>query len=146
VVIRASAVAAVGHDQSRRVCRRRHVSLADVAAALCVGIVLPHLVHSPSHGMGAVLTVPALVWLGRISYGVHLWYSPIQTSVLREARMLWLGFTGPLRVAIPFAVTIAVATASFYLLERPILRANAKRRERIGRRANVAPGPERVTS
>lgn len=96
--------------------------------------------------MGAVLTVPALVWLGRISYGVHLWYSPIQTSVLREARMLWLGFTGPLRVAIPFAVTIAVATASFYLLERPILRANAKRRERIGRRANVAPGPERVTS
>jgi peptidoglycan/LPS O-acetylase OafA/YrhL len=100
-------------------------------AALCVGIVLLHLVHSPSRGMVAVLTVPGLVWLGRISYGVYLWHSPIQTGVLGEARMLRLGVSGPLRVAIPFVVTIAVAAASFYLLERPILRANAKRRERI---------------
>jgi peptidoglycan/LPS O-acetylase OafA/YrhL len=45
--------------------------------------------------------------------------------------MLRLGFTGPLRIAIPFAVTIAVAAVSFYLLERPILRANTRRRERI---------------
>jgi peptidoglycan/LPS O-acetylase OafA/YrhL len=100
-------------------------------AALCVGSVLLHLVHSPSRAMEAVLTVPALVWLGRISYGVYLWHSPIQTGVLGEARMLRLGFTGPLRIAIPFVVTIAVAAVSFYLLERPILRANAKRRERI---------------
>lgn len=77
------------------------------------GIVLLHLVHSPSRGMAAVLTVPALVWLGRISYGVYLWQSPIQTGVLGEARMLRVGFTGPLRIAIPFAVTIAVA-AAFY--------------------------------
>jgi peptidoglycan/LPS O-acetylase OafA/YrhL len=38
-------------------------------AALCVGIVLLHLVHSPSRVVEAVLTVPGLVWLGRISYG-----------------------------------------------------------------------------
>jgi peptidoglycan/LPS O-acetylase OafA/YrhL len=100
-------------------------------AALCVGIVLLHLVHSPARWIVAVLTVPGLVWLGRISYGVYLWHSPIQTGVLGEARMLRLGVSGPLRVAIPFAVTIAVAAASFYLLERPILRANARRRERI---------------
>jgi hypothetical protein len=36
---------------------------------------LLHLVHSPSRGMEAVLTVPALVWLGRISSGVYLWQS-----------------------------------------------------------------------
>lgn len=102
-----------------------------LVAALCVGIVLLHLVHSPSRGMEAVLTIPALVWLGRISYGVYLWHSPIQTGVLGEARMLRLGFTGPLRIAIPFALTIAVAAASFYLLERPILRANTKRRQRV---------------
>jgi peptidoglycan/LPS O-acetylase OafA/YrhL len=100
-------------------------------AALCVGIVLLHLVHSPSRMVETVLTVPGLVWLGRISYGVYLWHSPIQTGVLGEARMLRLGFTGPLRIAIPFVVTIAVAAVSFYLLERPILRANTKRRERL---------------
>ncbi|HEY7204600.1 MAG TPA: acyltransferase [Methylomirabilota bacterium] len=98
-------------------------------AALCVGIVLLHLVHSPSRAVEAVLTLPALVWLGRISYGVYLWHSPIQTGVLGEARMLRLGLTGPLRIAIPFVVTIAVAAVSFYLLERPILRTNTKRRE-----------------
>ena len=45
--------------------------------------------------------------------------------------MLRLGFTGPLRIAMPFAVTIAVAAASFYLLERLILRANTKQRQRV---------------
>jgi peptidoglycan/LPS O-acetylase OafA/YrhL len=100
-------------------------------AALCVGIVLLHLVHCPSRAMEAVLTLPALVWLGRISYGVYLWHSPIQTGVFGEARILRLGVTGPLRIAIPFVVTIAVAAVSFYLLERPILRANTKRRQRI---------------
>jgi peptidoglycan/LPS O-acetylase OafA/YrhL len=53
--------------------------------------------------------------------------------------MLRLGLSGPPRVAIQFAVTVAVAAASFYLLEQPILRANAKRRERIAAAQRQAP-------
>ena len=43
--------------------------------------------------------------------------------------MLRLGFTGSLSIAIPFGVTIAAV--SFCLRERPILRANARRRQRV---------------
>lgn len=100
--------------------------------ALSVGVVLLQLVHAPSRGMEAILGWSGLVWLGRISYGVYLWHSPIQTGILGHARLVRLGVPSTLRVVLPFLATIAVAAASFYLLEQPILRANARRRERIG--------------
>lgn len=78
-----------------------------------------------------------LRWLARaqdatpddgISYGYGL-VDGWMVSHPGEARMLRLGFTGSLSIAIPFGVTIAAV--SFCLRERPILRANARRRQRV---------------
>jgi len=58
-----------------------------------------------------------MVFLGVVSYGVYLWH----TSVIR-------GFDGytvipnNLQFGVAFVVSVAIATASWYLLERPIQR------------------------
>ena len=59
-----------------------------------------------------------LVWIGKISYGLYLWHFPIfeATRKFLEARV------GPIFASIVgFAMTLLIATASYYLLERPFL-------------------------
>ena len=60
-----------------------------------------------------------LAAVGAISYGLYLWHWPV-FLILNGGRLdlPWL----PLQ-AVRFAVTFAVATASYLLLERPVLRA-----------------------
>jgi peptidoglycan/LPS O-acetylase OafA/YrhL len=65
-----------------------------------------------------VLAQPVVAWLGLISYGVFLWHYAV---VLR------LGGPGagldfwPL-LAVTLAITVALASVSYYGLERPLLR------------------------
>jgi peptidoglycan/LPS O-acetylase OafA/YrhL len=66
----------------------------------------------------APLTHPALLWIGRRSYGLYLWHYPI---------LRWFAGRGwPLAVGI--ALSFAVAAASFVWIEQPFLR--LKRRYR----------------
>jgi peptidoglycan/LPS O-acetylase OafA/YrhL len=59
-----------------------------------------------------------LVWLGAISYGVYLWHWPMFLALNGERT----GWSGSLLFALRCAATIAVATASWWLLEQPIRR------------------------
>jgi peptidoglycan/LPS O-acetylase OafA/YrhL len=68
----------------------------------------------------ALSTGPA-VFVGRISYSVYLWHVPILAAV--AARPLGTS-TG--RTLMALALTLAVATASFHLVERPIRRRFAR--------------------
>ncbi len=64
-----------------------------------------------------VLRSAPMVFLGVVSYGVYLWH----TSVITE----FDGYTwipNDLQFVAAFFVTVAIATASWYLLERPVLR------------------------
>jgi peptidoglycan/LPS O-acetylase OafA/YrhL len=75
-----------------------------------------------------LLSVQPLRRVGLISYGLYLWHWPVYV-VLNPAR---LGFGGAGLVLLRLAVTFALATASFLLVERPV-RAGA-----LGRRWSPA--------
>jgi peptidoglycan/LPS O-acetylase OafA/YrhL len=102
--------------------------------ALAAAAVLTGVVGAPDARPARVLSWRPLVAVGRISYGLYLWHWPI-FLILNGGRVHldWL----PLQL-LRFAVTFAVATASFVLLERPALRL----RTRFRPRAPLAtPGP-----
>ncbi|MBA3860596.1 MAG: acyltransferase, partial [Solirubrobacterales bacterium] len=66
-----------------------------------------------------LLGARALTALGAVSYGVYLWHVPL-VWWLRSEDLVPLDLIGGLAVVLP--VTLAVATASWALVERPILR------------------------
>ncbi len=102
------------------------------AAALAVAAVLAHAVASPRGPTAWVLARPPLVWLGRISYGLYLWHWPLFQFVSADRT----GLSGPALLGVRCALTLAVATASFYAIEQPIRRGDWRRR--VPRLAPVA--------
>ena len=62
-----------------------------------------------------------LAYVGRISYGLYLWHGVL----------IWYQLPWP--IAVP--LSIAIATASYYVIERPFLRL----KDRIGRAAPSEP-------
>ncbi len=87
-----------------------------LAGALAVAAVIAHAVISPDSPTGRLLAVPPLIWLGQISYGVYLWHWPL-FGWLTAGRT---GLSGPLLLLARCAVTLAVAAASYRMLERPV--------------------------
>jgi peptidoglycan/LPS O-acetylase OafA/YrhL len=81
-----------------------------------------------------VLGNRVLAWLGLTSYGLYLWHGLILTELGKRQLGPLSDAPGLVLTAIGFAITLACATASYYALERPLLRRS--------RRATAA-GPER---
>jgi peptidoglycan/LPS O-acetylase OafA/YrhL len=94
----------------------RHGLLIGVAIA-SVLVVAPVAMEQRG-AIARVLALPPLVWLGTISYGVYLWHWPIFLALNGE-RTGWSGL--PLFAA-RCAATVAMAAASWWLIERPIRR------------------------
>jgi peptidoglycan/LPS O-acetylase OafA/YrhL len=85
-------------------------------AALATAAVLFSVTCSQRSILAAALSVAPLRFVGRISYGMYLWHFPL-FIFLDGART---GCTGYSLFAIRSAVTLAVATVSFYVVERPV--------------------------
>ncbi len=99
-----------------------------VAALL---ILLPGAIDDSSGGpVRRALRRRRLAWIGLISYGVYLYHS----VVLAQLSKLFGGVSEPARyvlvVVLGLLVTAACAAASYYLLERPIMRLGRLRRPR----------------
>ena len=75
-------------------------------------------VAGPQSRVARALAVRPLTLLGTISYGVYLWHWPVNVF-LTSQRVHLHGFP---MYALRFAVTFAIAIASYWLLERPIRR------------------------
>jgi peptidoglycan/LPS O-acetylase OafA/YrhL len=85
-------------------------------AALAVAVLLAHVVLEPRGATARVLAMRPLVLVGRISYGLYLWHWPVFLA-LTSGRT---GRQGTELFLLRCAVTLAVAVASYLLVERPI--------------------------
>ncbi|HXN62470.1 MAG TPA: acyltransferase [Acidimicrobiales bacterium] len=85
-------------------------------AALSTTAVLFSVVCSQRSVLARCLSVAPLRYVGRISYGMYLWHFPL-FIYLDHART---GLSGYPLFAVRVAVTLVVATGSFYGIERPI--------------------------
>jgi peptidoglycan/LPS O-acetylase OafA/YrhL len=89
-----------------------------IAVAIASVVVIAPVSMEQRGAIARILALPPLVWLGTISYGVYLWHWPIFLALNGE-RTGWSGL--PLFGA-RCAATVAVAAASWWLIERPIRR------------------------
>jgi hypothetical protein len=85
-------------------------------AALAVSAVIVSVVQPDPGRLGRALSVAPLRWVGRISYGLYLWHWPVYLT-LTETRT---GLDGVALLFVRIATSFALATASYYGLEKPI--------------------------
>ncbi|HET8929939.1 MAG TPA: acyltransferase [Acidimicrobiales bacterium] len=92
----------------------RHGGLA--ACSVAAAVVIAAVSHPRRGPLAAAFAWKPLRWLGLISYGVYLYHWPV---------IVWLDATRtglsdlPL-VGLQIAVTLALATASYFLIEQPV--------------------------
>ena len=89
-------------------------------AALATSAVLFSVVCSQRSVLAVALSFSPLRYVGRISYGLYLWHYPLFLYI-DNART---GLTGYPLFVVRVAATLVIATASFYLMERPIRQRN----------------------
>jgi peptidoglycan/LPS O-acetylase OafA/YrhL len=94
--------------------------------AVAAGAVVTGCVTVQDSWLSRLLSVSALVFVGRISYGLYLYHWPL-FLVIDHAHT---GLTGAGLLVVRLGVTVAVATASFFLVEEPIRRGMAWRGRR----------------
>ena len=88
------------------------------ATAVLVGVVITGVTASDPGPVGRLLSLGPVRWIGLISYGLYLWHWPVYV-VLNRART---GLDGSALLAVRLACTVAIATASYYVVELPIRR------------------------
>jgi len=92
-------------------------------AAVALGLLLPAVIGDQTRGLPRrILSWRVLGWLGLVSYGIYLWQTPVLTQLQRwnfgahSIVQPWLWWS-----AGALAMSAAIAAASYYLMERPLL-------------------------
>ena len=119
-------------DSSQWLYRGGFLLVALVAAALLAAVVA-----RPEGPVARALALGPIVWVGKISYGLYLWHWPVYV-VLSPTRT---GLSGVSLLVLRFAVTLAIATLSYHLVEMPIRRGALSRLTRPQRVATVLAAP-----
>jgi peptidoglycan/LPS O-acetylase OafA/YrhL len=88
-----------------------------LVSALSAAAIITAAVCVPRGPITRGLSVRPLVWVGTVSYGAYLWHYPVYVFINSEQT----GVSGLGLLALRFACTFAAATASFYLVERPVM-------------------------
>lgn len=130
--LRAPALAGLAAGLVVLVWREGPISLE----GLCVAGLLAGTVLHPEAPFGRVLELGPLRWIGRLSYSAYLWQQLFFVTVMREPE--W-----PQRFPLNAALLLAIALASYHLVEQPMIRLG--RRVVARRRAGSAGDPSAVT-
>jgi peptidoglycan/LPS O-acetylase OafA/YrhL len=88
---------------------------------ICVGFVIIDLMGKPLRLTQWFLQNAALVWVGRLSYGLYLWHIPVFFMI--GTHNTWSGIQVQ---GLRFLSVFLVAAASFYLIEQPFLRLKSR--------------------
>jgi peptidoglycan/LPS O-acetylase OafA/YrhL len=94
--------------------------------AIAALIVAPAIVPgTDARGIGLprrFLAMPVLCWLGTISYGIYLWHVPIMIELLKLGLFNLPGSQTVNLFVAALILSIAIASASWYLMEKPLLK------------------------
>ncbi|HEY3013962.1 MAG TPA: acyltransferase family protein [Nocardioides sp.] len=71
---------------------------------------------APRGPVAWLLSLPPVVWVGAVSYGLYLWHWPVYIACTPDRT----GLDGTALLAFRIAMTAGLATASYYLVEQPI--------------------------
>lgn len=92
-------------------------------AAVAFLALLPGVLGDPGHGrIRRLLGSRPLRFVGDVSYGIFLWNMPVLFLVFRLLHLTVFDAPFWRTLAVVYVVTLAVATASHYVVERPFLR------------------------
>lgn len=87
-----------------------------LAVSLASAVLVLVVVRRPASAPARVASLRPVAYVGRISYGMYLWYFPL-FAVMDHART---GLSGPLLFAARVATDVGLAALSFHLVEQPI--------------------------
>lgn len=108
----------------QRVTTAQDLAVYALSGVVAVGLALPAVFERTPRGViGRLLGAPIVAWLGLVSYAVYLYHYPIAKLLnggIRNGgdatlRFLWLA-------PATAAIAVAAAAASYYIVERPMLR------------------------
>jgi peptidoglycan/LPS O-acetylase OafA/YrhL len=115
-----------GHP-GERVSATQWVARSVLYVVIAVGVVVPAVFGDPARGLvRRVLANRVLLWIGLISYSFFLYHLAVVLQVER--------WDLPAGTAVALAMSLAIAAASYYLIERPAI----KLKGLIGRRPEPA--------
>lgn len=77
-------------------------------------------------GAAGFLNVAPVRYLGRISYSMYLWQQIVPEAAGKGVAHFYPGIHPALRIALEYAAVVAVASASWFCVEKPILRLKRK--------------------
>jgi peptidoglycan/LPS O-acetylase OafA/YrhL len=94
-------------------------------------ILLPGVFAESARGLAPrFLRLPALAWIGLISYAFYLYHSIVIGQVEKVVHDAGISARYPVVLVAALLVTVAVSAVSYYMLERPIMRWGSARARR----------------
>jgi peptidoglycan/LPS O-acetylase OafA/YrhL len=94
-----------------------------LAFAVLCALAINGVMAATTGPVARALSVRPLPWIGRISYGLYLWHWLVDVWITPQ----YLQASFAVTLVVRLAITFALATASYYLVERPIRTAKWER-------------------
>ncbi|HEY5098412.1 MAG TPA: acyltransferase [Acidimicrobiales bacterium] len=91
-----------------------------VAIAACATLVVVGALRAPRGVVAVVLALGPVRWVGLISYSLYLWHWPVIVLMTPDS----IGRSGGPLLAARLGSMVALSCASYYLVERPLRRAD----------------------